>query len=134
MHEEIKELDAGRLRQFGLTTGGILAALFGLVFPWLLARPVPRWPWVIAAVLVIWALAAPASLRPVYRGWMRLGLLLGKVTTPLIMGVVFFLVVTPMGIARRLLGKDTLARSFDAAASYRLPSHRGKAKDLENPF
>lgn len=134
MHDEIKDLDVRGLREFGLTTGGILAALFGLFFPWLLARPVPRWPWVIAAILVAWALAAPASLRPVYRGWMKLGLLLGRITTPLIMGAVFFLVVTPMGIARRLLGKDTLARRFDEAASYRLPSHKGKAKDLENPF
>lgn len=134
MPDEIKDLDGGGLREFGLTTGGILAALFGLFFPWLLARPVPRWPWVIAAILVAWALAAPASLRPVYRGWMKLGLLLGRITTPLIMGAVFFLVVTPMGIARRLLGKDAIVRRFDEAASYRLPSHKAKAKDLENPF
>jgi hypothetical protein len=134
MEHDIKELDARGLREFGLTTGGIVAGLFGLLFPWLLERPVPRWPWVIAAVLVAWALAAPASLRGFYRGWMKLGLLLGKITTPVIMGVVFFLVVTPMGLVRRLLGKDSLARGFEMTSSYRVPSHKAPAKNLEKPF
>ncbi len=131
---EIKELDKKGLREFGLTTGGIVAGLFGLFFPWVLERPIPRWPWVIAGVLVIWGLAAPMSLRPVYRGWMKLGLLLSKVTTPIIMGVVFFLVVTPTGLLRRLSGKDSLARRFEGSASYRVPSHKAPIRNLEKPF
>ncbi|WKZ11742.1 MAG: SxtJ family membrane protein [Gammaproteobacteria bacterium] len=134
MEHDIKELDRKGLREFGLTTGGIVAVLFGLFFPWLLERPIPRWPWVIAGILVAWGLAAPASLRPVYRGWMKFGLLLSKVTTPLIMGIVFFLVVTPMGLVRRLAGKDSLARHFDSAASYRVPSHKAPVSNLEKPF
>jgi len=131
---EIKELDKKGLREFGLTTGGIVAVLFGLFFPWLLERPIPRWPWVIAAVLAAWGLAAPLSLRPVYRGWMKFGLLMSKVTTPLIMGLVFFFVVTPMGLVRRLLGKDSLARQFDKSVSYRVASARPPPKNLEKPF
>ena len=131
---EIKDLDRKGLRQFALTMGGIVAVLFGLFFPWLLERPIPRWPWVIAAVLVAWGLVAPASLRPLYRGWMRFGLLLNKVTTPVIMGIVFFLVVTPMGWFRRLMGKDAMARHFDQSASYRLPSRKAPTKNLERPF
>jgi hypothetical protein len=134
MEHDIKELDAKGLREFGLTTGGIVAVLFGLFFPWLLERPIPRWPWVIAAVLGAWALAAPASLRGFYRGWMKLGLLLGKISTPVIMGVVFYLLVTPMGLVRRLLGKDSLARGFEMKPSYRVPSHKAPAKNLEKPF
>ncbi len=134
MEHEIKELDKKGLREFGLTTGGIVAALFGLFFPWLLERPIPRWPWVIAGILVAWGLVAPGSLRPVYRGWMKFGLLLSKVTTPLIMGIVFFLIVTPMGLVRRLAGKDSLARRFEPSASYRVPSHKAPVRNLEKPF
>jgi hypothetical protein len=132
--QEIRKLDRKGLREFGLTTGGIVAALFGLFFPWLLERPIPRWPWVVAGVLAAWGLVAPMSLGPVYRGWMRLGILLSRVTTPVIMGVVFFLVVTPTGLVRRLLGKDSLARRFEASESYRVPSHKAPIRNLEKPF
>lgn len=131
---EIKELDRKGLREFALTTAAIVAALFGLFFPWLLERPIPRWPWVIAGVLLVWGLAAPGSLRPVYRGWMHFGLLLSKITTPIIMGIVFFIVITPMGLARRLAGKDALARHFEQTGTYRVPSHKSPVRNLEKPF
>ena len=131
---EIKELDRKGLREFALTTAGIVAVLFGLFFPWFLERPIPKWPWVITVVLGVWGLVAPQTLRPVYRGWMMIGLLISKVTTPIIMGVVFFGVVTPMGLARRLTGKDALARTFDKSASYRVPSHKPPVSKLEKPF
>jgi hypothetical protein len=134
VEHEIKELDRKGLREFGLTTGGIVAVLFGLFFPWLLERPIPRWPWVLAGVLAAWGLLAPMSLRPVYTGWMKFGILLSKVTTPLIMGIVFFLVVTPMGIVRRATGNDSLGRRFEKTASYRVPSPKPPAKNLEKPF
>jgi hypothetical protein len=130
----IPELDRKGLREFGLVTGTIVAGLFGLFFPWLLERPWPLWPWLIFAVLGLWGLAAPLSLRPVYRGWMRFGLLLSRITTPLIMGVVFFIVVTPMAVIRRMLGKDSLARKFDQSASYRVTSRKAPVKNLEKPF
>ncbi len=85
----IPELDRKGLRDFGLVTGAIVAALFGLFFPWVLERSIPIWPWVIAGVLAVWALAAPLTLKPVYRQWMMLGLLLSKITTPIILGAVF---------------------------------------------
>ncbi|MGI9305510.1 MAG: SxtJ family membrane protein, partial [Gammaproteobacteria bacterium] len=111
----IPELDRQGLRHFGLVTGGIVAALFGLFFPWLLSRGFPIWPWVIFAVLAGWALVAPQTLRPVYRGWMRFGLLLSKITTPIILGVVFFVVIAPMAAVMRIARHDPLARKLDAA-------------------
>jgi hypothetical protein len=65
---------------------------------------------------------------------MKFGLLMSKVTTPLIMGIVFFLVITPMGVLRRLFGKDSLVRRFENTASYRVPSAKPPAKNLERPF
>ena len=133
--DKIPELDAKGLREFALTTGAIVAGLFGLFFPWLLARPFPRWPWVIFAVLAVWGLAAPATLRPVYRGWMRFGLALSKVTTPLIMGLVFFVVIAPMGLIMRALGKDYLRRRLQPGAqTYRVPSSKAGRENFERPF
>jgi len=130
----IPELDARGLRRFALTVGGIVAGLFGILFPWLLERPIPRWPWVLSVVLIAWGLTAPASLRPVYRGWMALGLLLNKVTSPLVMGAVFFLAVTPMGFLRRLMGQQLPIRPDPAMLSYRRPSKKARPEDLERPF
>lgn len=131
----IPELDRKGLREFGLTTGGIVAVLFGLFFPWLLERPTPPWPWILCAVLVALGLAVPTALGPVYRVWMRFGHLMSKVTTPIIMGAVFYIAVTPLGLVMRLAGKDGMLRKFDKAANtYRVPSKAAPANRLEKPF
>lgn len=134
MHE-IPELDARGLRTFALTTGAILAGLFGLVLPWLLGRPLPIWPWPLAAVLMIWGMLAPRSLGPVYRGWMRFGLLMNRVTSPVVLTLVFFLVFVPAGLVIRLLGKDPMKRRLDPeTASYREPSHPAAPESMEKPY
>ena len=131
----IPELDRKGLRSFGLTTGVIIAGLFGLFIPWLFDLAFPIWPWFIFGILGIWALIAPVTLNPVYRNWMRFGLLLNKITTPVIMGAVFFLVIMPFGFVLRLLGKDSLRRSYDeSATSYRIESTKPNKENLENPF
>ena len=132
---KIPELDRKGLREFGLTTGAIVGVLFGLFFPWLLERPIPRWPWVIFGVLALAGLAAPMALRPVYHGWMKFGLFMSRITTPLIMGIVFYLVITPVGLVMRLLGKDYMARRLrEQAVSYRIESQATPPKRLEKPF
>lgn len=131
----IPELDRQGLRDFGLVTGAIVAALFGLFFPWLLENSIPIWPWVIAGVLAVWALTAPLTLKPVYRQWMRLGLLLSKITTPIILGVVFFLVIFPTGAIMRLIGYDPMARRLDdSVKSYRVKSQTKPKEHMEKPF
>jgi Kef-type K+ transport system membrane component KefB len=132
---KIPDLDAKGLRSFGVSTGAIVAVLFGLLLPWLFGRAFPVWPWVVFAVLAAWALLAPRSLRLVYRYWMKLGLLLSRVTTPIVLGVVFFLVVAPMGLIRRAFGHDAMARVLDdAAPSYRTKSRDKGSNKLENPY
>lgn len=135
MRHEIPELDRKGLRQFGLVTGGIIAALFGLFFPWLLDRPVPYWPWVLGGALALWALLAPTTVRGFYRLWMRLALLLSRVTTPIIMGLVFYLVITPAAAIMRLAGRDPMARHFDPKqTSYRIPIKKRPKEHMERPF
>ena len=134
-HHTIPELDAKGLREFALVTGSIVAVLFGLFFPWLLDLPWPLWPWILAGVLVIWGLVAPASLRPVYRMWMRFGLLMNRIVTPVLLGAIFFLIITPVGLIRRMSSRAPVARSFEQAAdSYRIPSRKQPREKMEKPF
>jgi hypothetical protein len=130
-----KDLTVGELRSFGLTTGAIVAVLFGLVLPWIWDLGYPRWPWIFFGVLGFWALAAPASLRVVYRVWMRIGLMISKVTTPIILGVVFYLIVMPVGLLIRTIGGDPMHRRFDSSAeTYRIDKQEQSTSKLENPY
>ena len=61
----------------------------------------PLWPWVIFGVLAVLGLVAPMALNPVYKIWMRFGLIMSKIMTPLIMGIVFYFVITPVGLFRK---------------------------------
>ena len=135
LQHDIPELDRTELRNFGLVTGGILAVLFGLFFPWLFEKSIPTWPWIVAAVLGGWGMVAPMSLQPVYRGWMKLGLLLSKITTPIILGIVFYGLVFPMGLVMRLWGNDPMARRLDdQVQSYRIKHEKAPKKSMERPF
>ena len=134
MTDEIPVLDRGGLRQFGLTTGAIVAALFGIAFPYLLDMSWPIWPWLVFAVLGIWAIIAPASLKPVYRGWMRAGMLLSKITTPIILTLLFLVAILPSALLMRLFRKDPMRRGFDESASYRIKAKQPSVKNLEKPY
>jgi hypothetical protein len=123
------------LRHFGLTTGALLAGLFGLLFPWLFHYAVPWWPWLVATLLGGWALLLPASLGPVYRVWMAIGHGLGWINSRIILGLMFYVLILPMGFVMRLLGKDPMQRRFDKqATSYRVPSRNPPKDHLERPF
>ena len=133
--KEIPSLDRAGLRRFGLVTGAILAALFGLFFPFVFGLSMPRWPWIVAAVLAAWAIVAPSSLDPIYRGWMRFGLILNRITTPIVLAIVFYGVIAPIGLVMRTFGKDPMTRRFDASArSYRVTSSKPKTENMTRPF
>lgn len=134
-HDEIPERDAAGLREFGLATAGIIAVLFGLFFPWLFDKSIPLWPWAIAGALAAWSLVHPASLNPVYHGWMRIGLGLGWVSSRIVLSTLFYLMFTPVGWVMRMRGYDPMNRDFDrSAASYRKISKRRPPQHMERPF
>lgn len=131
----IPELDRKGLRDFGLLMAVVIGALFGLLLPWVFGHGWPVWPWLLAGAFVAPALVAPGILRPVYRGWMRFGLFMSKIMTPLVLGLVFFIVFTPVALVFRLLGKDAMHRKLDSqAASYRVDSRGREMGDMERPF
>jgi len=135
MQHDIPELDKKGLRDFGLVTGALIAVLFGLFFPWLFGFNWPLWPWIIAAVLAAWALIAPLSLNPVYYHWMRFGIVLGWLSSWMILSILFYLVFTPVGFFMRLRGYDPMQRKPNQQAdSYRVTSQARAKKHMERPF
>ena len=135
MTNDKKQLDIKELRNFGLVTGSIIALLFGLLLPWLFNRSLPGWPWIVSAVLILWALAHPKTLKPVYRIWMAIGHVLGWINSRIILTVMFYLIILPVGIIMRLACKDPMARKTNSLQeSYRVTSTKPDKKHAERPF
>jgi multisubunit Na+/H+ antiporter MnhG subunit len=117
------------LRSFGLTVGGIFALI--ALWPVVMRAEAPRsWALALALCLIVPAAAFPSSLVWPYRGWMALGHVLGWINTRIILGLVFYVIVTPTGVIRRWLGKDPMGRkvrpdldSYRIARQPRPPSH-----------
>jgi hypothetical protein len=87
------------------------------VLPWLFGSHVRIWSLLVSATFAAVALVSPRLLTPLNRFWTRLGLVLHKVVSPLILGIMFYAVFTPMGVVMRLLGKDPLRLRFDPKLS-----------------
>ena len=104
-------------RAFGI----VFTVVFVIVGLWPLLGDGGVRPWALITAGSILAVSViyPSVLAPLNRLWMRFGLLLHRITNPLIMGLVFFVTVTPTALIMRLLGKDPLHRKIDReAASY----------------
>ena len=104
--------------------GFVFAAFFALVglAPLLHKNTVHFWALGASAALLAIALAKPSLLRPANYLWTRAGWVLNLVVSPVVMGLLFFLIATPTGVLMRLSGKDPLRLKFDSgAASYWLP-------------
>jgi hypothetical protein len=102
-------LSSGEGRRFGLTVGAAFLALAALA-AW---RGHPREalaPGGLGGILLVTALLVPARLGPVYRVWMGLAAAMAKITTPLVMGIVYFGLVTPIGALLRLARRSQLVR------------------------
>jgi hypothetical protein len=120
---ENQKIKIGSERGFGL----VFFCFFLIVAAWpLFSGETPRlWALAVAFIFVVLALVRPAVLTPLNRLWFQFGLLLGKIVSPIVMSLVFFLTVLPTGIIMRLLGKDLLNRRIDRSA----PSYWVKRED-----
>ena len=114
---------------------GAIAGFFGLILPWVFDWAWRIWPWAIASLLLILGIGAPQSLRSVFEGWSRLGYLIGRFTTPLILGLIFFAIVAPIGLIRRVVSKDPMRRRIDPAiTTYKIDSQQPDLEHMERPF
>jgi len=123
------------LRTFGLLFGGFVAGIFGLLLPWRAVIAWSIWPWLVAAAFAAVALGRPAWLGGFYGLWMKLGMGINWVVTRVILGTVFFIMIVPLGLVMRAMGKDPLRLKPRAAGeSYRVPSRERVRNHLERPF
>jgi hypothetical protein len=127
-------LSAAEGRRFAFTVGAAFLALAG-ISAW---RARPRQALVLGTLgglLVLAGVIVPSKLGPVIRAWTGLAHLMSKVTTPVFMGIVYFVVLTPVGLLMRVFGRRPLERS-PALTSWwiaRAPDARQRA-DMERQF
>ena len=98
-------------RNFGL----VFFIVFLIVSTWPLTyeEPVRTWSAIISSVFLILGLMNSKLLTPLNKLWFKFGMILGAIIAPIVMGVVFFLVITPIGIIMRIMGNDLLKKRYD---------------------
>jgi hypothetical protein len=101
-------------RSFGYTVGGIFAAL-SLI--WAYTGHYPYW-WALIPAVPLISLAAirPALLGPLNKLWFKLGMVLGSIISPIVLGIIYFLWITPIALIMRAAGKKFLALDFEPDA------------------
>ncbi len=107
-------LDKNTLRKFGITMAACLAIIALIIA--LKHRHDPLPVCVASALFIIMVFIAPAALKPVYIGWMKVGYILGWINSRIILAIIFYFVFTPMGLVMRLFGKDLLSLKIDKSA------------------
>jgi hypothetical protein len=108
------------LRNFGLLVGGVFSVIgvWPMVFR---GEPLRLWAVIVGSLLILFGALVPTWLAPIHRGWMWVGHVLGWINTRIILGVIFYGLITPIGVLFRLLGKDTMRQTFsDASPTYRV--------------
>ena len=118
-------------RNFGIVF--FIVFLLVAVYPILKGNDIRIWSLLISFVFLILGLINSKLLTPLNKLWFKFGLLLGKIVTPLIMGFIFFIVVTPIGILMRLLRKDLLNLKYDKKKTYWIEKTGPKSK-MKNQF
>ncbi len=125
---------SGRLRSFGFLVGGIFAVIGA--FPAVVRGAEARsWALIVAACLVLPAAVFPAALSPVYKVWMKAGHILGLLNNRIILGFVFYALMTPLGNIMKLLKKDPLDKKFDSTRStYRVHREVRPGSHMDKQF
>src|SRR5688572_3965239 len=110
-------------RRFGFTVGSAFLVL-AAILSWRTRDTAAYVLGAIGGLLVVGGLLVPASLRPVYRAWMAFAMALSKITTPIFMGVIYFLVLAPVGVIRRTFGKNPLRHEAEGGSYWKIRSRK----------
>ena len=131
---EPSPVDCNSLRRFAWLIATV-AVGFGALLPWFRGRPVPEWPWVAGSVMFLWGWLHPRSLRGPFSLWMLVAKGLAWVNNRIILAIVFFGLLWPLGAALRILGRDPLARRFkEQTPSYRVRSQSRPRDHMEKSY
>jgi hypothetical protein len=126
-------VDKKTLRNFGFLMAGVLFVI--ALLPLLKGKSPALWAAGVGVLFFLPGLIAPRILDLPYRWWMKLGHVLGYINTRIILGLIFFLLITPLGIFLRITGRSQVKRHFDKNAStYRVHSLKRDHKHMERQF
>ena len=118
-------------KNFGLTF--FIVFLIISFWPLMHNDQIRIWSLVIALIFLILGMSNSKILTSLNTIWFKFGLILGKIVSPIVMGIIFFLIVTPISIIMRILGKDLLNLKYNNQKSYWIEKRDPKSK-MKNQF
>ena len=118
-------------RSFGIVF--FIVFLLIALYPITYSQEIRVWSVIISIIFLVLGLFNSKILTPLNKLWFKFGIFLGKIISPIIMGIIFFLVVTPIGILMRILNKDLLNLKFNKKKSYWTEKNEPKSK-MKNQF
>lgn len=133
----IKEqaLSRKELRKFGLSLSLIIFSLFGFIFPWFWSFHYPLWPWSVSALLAAVSLVNAYWIKAIYIVFMCVAHVLGTINISILLSVVFYFLMLPIGTILRIIGRDPMSRKFKPEEnSYRIIRNDTPKERLERPF
>ena len=125
------DVKIGSNRSFGI----VFFIVFFLIsiYPLINNESIRIWSLVVSLIFLVLGIINSNLLSPLNKLWFKFGIFLGKIISPIIMGIIFFLVVTPIGLIMRLIGKDVLNLKYSDCKSYWIEKTDPKSK-MKNQF
>ena len=127
----MNEIKTSSNRSFGIVF--FIVFLFISLYPLINEENIRIWSLVISLIFLILGILNSRILTPLNKLWFKFGISLGKIVTPLIMGMIFFFSVSPLGILLKVLKKDLLNLQFNKKNSYWVDKNEPKSK-MKNQF
>ena len=121
----------GSNRSFGIVF--FIVFLLISIYPLINNESIRIWSLVVSLIFLALGIINSNLLLPLNKLWFKFGIFLGKIISPIIMGIIFFLVVTPIGLIMKLLGKDVLNLKYNDYRSYWIEKNGPKSK-MKNQF
>ena len=131
MHNRHNKIKIGSNKSFGIVF--FVVFLIIALYPLINAEDIRTWSIIISLVFLILGLINSKILNPLNKLWFKFGILLGKIISPLVMGIIFFLIVTPIGILMKILKKDLLNLNYNNNKTYWIEKNEPKSK-MKNQF
>ena len=125
------EIKIGSNKSFGIVF--FVVFLLIAIYPLINNGELRIWSLIIAIIFLILGLINSKVLTPLNKLWFKFGLLLGKIVSPLVMGIIFFFVVTPTAFIVRIIGKDLINLKFNNKKTYWIEKTGPKSK-MKNQF
>ena len=125
------DIKIGSNRSFGIVFFAVFLII--AIYPLINSGELRLWSLIISIVFLVLGLVNSKILNPLNKFWFKFGIFLGKIISPFVMGIIFFLVVTPIGLLMRLLNKDLLNLKFNNSHSYWIEKTEPRSK-MKNQF